>query len=92
MRITGQNPGWIDPAPAEIPRAVSAQKGQTKRAIRHTYTLSAFRTLNLIQVKTHASGQGWGQPKAHFSRRPSLLSVAVRRTSFLGLPLRHIAR
>jgi hypothetical protein len=44
-------------ASAGVPRAVSAQKGQTKRAIQHTYTLGAFKTLNLIQIKTHASGQ-----------------------------------
>jgi len=42
-------------ASAGVPRAVSAQKGQTKGAIRHPCTLDAFKTLNLIQIKTGAT-------------------------------------
>ena len=42
-------------ASAGVPRAVSAQKGQTKGAIRHPSTLDAFKTLNLIQIKTGAT-------------------------------------
>ena len=41
-------------ASARVPCAVSAQKGQTKRATQHAYTLGVFKTLNLIQIKSAA--------------------------------------
>ena len=50
---------WGEPrlvmASAGVPRAVSAQKGQTKGAIRHPCTLDAFKTFNLTQIKTRAT-------------------------------------
>ena len=41
-------------ASAGVPRAVSAQEGKPKEPSGTRYTLGAFKTLNLIQIKSAA--------------------------------------